>query len=85
MATSGIICFSILQTVTNYDDAVAVKPTTRASRLSNCSQDILVDNARVHLGVGLTIGSVPPDSEVNCVRNVTFRDSVSTTPIKGCV
>jgi hypothetical protein len=33
--------------------------------------------------VGLTIGSVPPNDEVNCVRNVTFRDSSMWRPLKA--
>lgn len=35
------------------------------------------------LGVGLTIGSVPPDDETNCVRNITYRRITQTSPIKG--
>ena len=69
--------------MTNYDDAVAVKPTSSGGILSSCSEDIVIEDIMVHLGVGLTIGSVPPDFGVNCVRNVTFKNSVSTTPIKG--
>jgi len=37
----------------------------------------------VILGVGLTIGSVPPDDETNCVRNITYRRITQTSPIKG--
>jgi len=29
----------------------------------------------VRLGVGLSIGSVPPNSQHNCIRNITFRNS----------
>lgn len=70
-------------TITNYDDAVAIKPNNGGGRLSKCSQDIIVEDAHIHLGVGLTVGSVPPDSQVNCVRDVIFRNSVSNMPIKG--
>jgi hypothetical protein len=37
---------------------------------------------QVNLGVGMSIGSVPPNSQVNCVRNVTFDNIVFKAPIK---
>ena len=35
------------------------------------------------MGVGMTIGTVPPRSEVNCIRNVTFRNIVQHRPFKA--
>jgi hypothetical protein len=70
-------------TITNFDDAVAVKPNNGRDVYSNCSENVLVDGAFVRFGVGMTIGSVPPDTDCNCIRNVTFRNIVFETPIKA--
>ena len=40
---------------------------------SNCTSDVLVEDLVIYLGVGASVGSVPPDRAVNCIRNVTFR------------
>lgn len=37
----------------------------------------------IRFGVGLTIGSVPPNGQHNCVDGVVFEDSVFEAPIKG--
>ena len=52
-------------------------------KYSQCSEDILIEDSIVYLGVGITIGSVPPNTAVNCVRNVTFRHIQLVSPIKG--
>lgn len=48
--------------ITNFDDAVAVKPSHKTSQVAKdgCSQDIIVRDSNVKFGVGMTIGSVPP-------------------------
>lgn len=70
--------------IENFDDAVAVKPTSTNSGLyANCSENILVEDSTVSLGVGMTIGSVPPNVNVNCVRNVTFRNINFIDPFKA--
>jgi polygalacturonase len=69
--------------VENYDDAVVIKPSNGASKNTNCSQDILVENIQVKYGVGMSIGSVPPHDHVNCVRNVTFRNVDFESPFKA--
>lgn len=71
-------------TVENFDDSVCVKPLNGHSGpvAGGCSRDYDVHNVTVKLGVGLTIGSVPPNTATACVRNVTFRDTVSYAPIK---
>jgi hypothetical protein len=66
--------------VRNFDDAVAVKPGTDMDGW--CSENYLIERVTVQAGVGLTVGSVPSNTGVNCVRNVTFRDSYSEAPIK---
>jgi polygalacturonase len=63
---------------------VAVKPIRKDARVAKgCSQDILVENSNVKFGVGMTIGSVPPNSNHNCVRRVTFRNINFEYPFKA--
>lgn len=50
--------------IENFDDAVAVKPMNGDGHYSQCSQNVLVEDLQVTWGVGMTIGSVPPDSKV---------------------
>eukprot|EP00055_Hartaetosiga_balthica_P010754 m.46951 g.46951 ORF g.46951 m.46951 type:complete len:488 (+) comp7300_c0_seq1:158-1621(+) len=68
--------------IENFDDAVAVKPS-HGGDISPCSQNMLIENCTVAFGVGLTIGSVPPNIQTNCVRNITFRNINSHHPIKA--
>ena len=71
--------------ITNYDDAVAVKPSHRGDKIAKdgCSQDILVENVNVKMGVGMTIGSVPPSNNHACVRRVTFNNINFEYPLKA--
>lgn len=69
--------------VENFDDALCVKPSNGRSNLTNCTSSILFHDNTVRLGVGATIGSVPPDVDVNCVRDVTFRRITFETPLKA--
>lgn len=72
---STIICF---------DDAVAVKPISGgSSNFTNCTQNILIDNCYVKYGVGMSIGSVPPHLNCNCVKNITISNIYFETPIKA--
>ena len=52
-------------------------------RYSNCSQNMLIRNAHVKYGVGMTIGSVSPNVRHNCVRNITFENVHFDSPLKG--
>ena len=70
-------------TITNYDDAVAVKPANQAYKVGKCAQNILVENCKVTYSVGMTIGSVPPNTDHACVKDVTFRNITMDTPIKA--
>lgn len=47
--------------ITNFDDTVVPKPLHGGSWGTNCTQDILVEDCDVTYGVGMTIGSVPPN------------------------
>lgn len=69
--------------ITNFDDAVAVKPTSGSDFSGNCTQDIYVRDCVVTFGVGMSIGSVPPHEDVSCIRNVTFDNIVFHNPIKA--
>jgi polygalacturonase len=66
-------------TCQNYDDVVVPKPEAAA----DCTRDFLVENCTVFLGVGMTVGSVPPDQNCNCVKNITFRNVRMVRPLKG--
>jgi len=70
-------------TITNYDDAVAVKPGHKTDTISKCAENMLVRNLTVNYGIGMTIGSVPPRDTYACIRNITFRDIVFNHPIKA--
>jgi polygalacturonase len=63
-------------TITSHDDSVAVKPSHTGFKYAICSENITVENATTYLGVGMTIGSVPPHPLHRCVRNVTFRNII---------
>jgi len=69
--------------ITNFDDAVAVKPAHSNNQVATCAEEILVERATVVFGIGMTIGSVPPSTHYACVRNVTFRDVDFHYPIKS--
>jgi hypothetical protein len=68
--------------VENFDDALCVKPSNGNSRLTNCSQDMHFHDCTITNGVGASIGSVPPDRAVNCVRNITFERITFNHPLK---
>lgn len=70
-------------TITSYDDAVAVKPAHQGGQIAKCAENILVENCTVYYGVGMTIGTVPPHTSHNCVRNVTFRNITFKEPFKA--
>jgi hypothetical protein len=44
---------------------------------------MIIENSHVILGVGMSIGSVPPNKDVNCIRNITFRNINFTAPFKA--
>lgn len=69
--------------ITNFDDGIVVKPCRSTWKYCQCAGAILAYNNTITYSTGLTIGSVPPNNDVNCVRNVTFRDSVIHRPFKA--
>ena len=68
--------------IENWDDAVAVKPSSGKDRIT-CSENVLVENVKVKYGVGASIGSVSANSAHNCVNNVTFRNMDFEEPMKA--
>ena len=71
---------------TNFDDAVAIKPMYKGRAVvakGDCSQDILVEDCNVKFGVGMSIGSVYPNANHNCVKDVTFRNINFEYPLKA--
>lgn len=71
-------------TIQNFDDAVAVKPIyTGGSSFTNCTENILIEDSFVKYGVGMSIGSVPPNDNNKCIRNVTFRNIKFDKPLKA--
>lgn len=70
--------------VQNFDDVVAVKPMHKGGGiLTDCSQNMTIRNAEVKLGVGMTIGSVPPHTGTACVRDILFENVSFETPFKA--
>lgn len=69
--------------ITNWDDAIVPKPSKRDSPISNCTQDILAEDIDVTFGVGMSIGSVPPNLRHSCVKNVLFRNVNFHLPMKA--
>ena len=71
----------LIQNITceNYDDVVAVKPGKLLT--DGCTQNVTVDNAKVILG--MSIGSVPPNTDINCIRDVWFRNVEFINPLKA--
>ena len=69
--------------ITNYDDGIVAKPCKSTGKYCQCSGNILAENNEITYSTGLTIGSVPPNENVNCVRNVTFRNNIMHRPLKA--
>ena len=69
--------------ITNFDDTVVPKPSHRGDMFTNCTEDIWVEDVDVKYGVGMSIGSVPPNANHACIRNVTFKNIRFEDPIKG--
>lgn len=69
--------------ITNYDDGIVAKPCRSTWKYCQCAGAILAYNNTITYSTGLTIGSVPPNNDVNCVRNVTFRNNTMHRPLKA--
>jgi polygalacturonase len=73
--------------ITNYDDGIAIKPMHGGSGCKYaqncCSENISAHDMYIFNSVGMSIGSVPPNKDFACVRNIHFKDIVMDYPIKG--
>ena len=69
--------------ITNYDDAVVIKPSDVNKMYTNCSESILVRDCNVWFGVGMEIGSLSASEYYECVRNVTFDSITFNHPLKA--
>jgi len=67
----------------NYDDGIAVKPSDQRDKYTTCTQNIVARNLTVVQSVGMSIGSVPPRTEINCVKDVVFDNIKMITPAKA--
>lgn len=62
-------------TIRNFDDAVVPKPQhTGGGVYSNCTERIHAYDISTEFTVGMSIGSVPPHTGCNCIRDVVFED-----------
>ena len=69
--------------ITNFDDAVAVKPVYGNGTIAQCAENIIVRDCLVNWSFGMSIGSVPPATEYACIRNVTIKDTKIYRPFKA--
>ena len=69
--------------ITNFDDAVAFKPCRVGNAKCRSCASGLVEDLKVTYSVGMTIGSVPPNGDINCVKDVIFRNIQMDKPLKG--
>lgn len=69
--------------ITNFDDAVTIKASTRNHGYATCSENIIVRDCIVHFGVGMTIGSITPSDDYSCVNNVQFLNIEFHHPLKA--
>ena len=69
--------------ITNYDDAIVVKPCRSTWKYCTCSGKVEAYDNIVWYSTGLAIGSVPPHPDTNCVSDVVFRDTTMYYPLKA--
>ena len=63
--------------ITNFDDTVCPKPQL------GCTRNFLIEDIDVTYGVGVSMGSVPPDVGNNCISGVLARRLHFSTPLKA--
>lgn len=68
--------------IVNFDDSIVPKPSNRGHSRATCTENILIENIEAS-GFGMAIGSVPPNSNFNCVNNVTMRNVTMNETGKG--
>ena len=68
-------------TIHNYDDSVCLKPSHL--KTWGCTDNVLVEDCLQVGGAGMSVGSVPPNEDTNCIQNVVFRNIVFQSPLKA--
>lgn len=68
--------------VQNDDDSFAVKPCSQSCWSNPCTENVLIENSYA-TGFGASVGSVPPHTDHNCVKNITFRNITMEKTGKG--
>ena len=69
--------------VENFDDSVCAKPCNKNCFFNPCTEQLHFHDIHITNGVGASVGSVPPNTAVNCIRNVTFERIYFDHPIKA--
>lgn len=70
-------------TITNFDDAVCAKPISSSVFGARCTHHMRVYNTTIVYGVGISMGSVPPDVGGNCIDGVHVRGATFSKPLKA--
>jgi len=69
--------------ITNFDDAIVPKPCNQGYTICKCTENILAEDIQSTFTVGMSLGSVGPSTNHQCMRNITFRNIEMDYPIKG--
>lgn len=69
--------------ITNFDDAIVPKPSNGNHKIAKCTENIWAEDIQSTFTLGMTLGSVPPNDNYACIRNVTFKNIQMDYPIKG--
>ena len=82
---SGIDIIVTNCSITNFDDCVCPKPLNLANSIygNNCTSNFTITNIDITWGVGVSMGSVPPDVGGDCISNVHTSNVTFTYPLKG--
>ena len=68
-------------TVHNYDDSVCLKPSHL--KTWGCTENVLVEDILQIGGAGMSVGSVPPGINTNCIQHAVFRNIIFQSPLKA--
>ena len=70
-------------TVTNFDDAIAIKPCDSRGLYCQCASNIVIRDVRTTYSVGISVGAVSPNRYHACIKNVSVADVIMRRPYKG--
>lgn len=68
--------------VWNQDDCFTIVPLSRDGINADCTENVLIEDVNAS-GLGLTVGSIGPNTRHACIRNVTFRRGLMHHTYKG--